>query len=273
VNRIPHLVCLIVCCGLAWGAWAEEELVIAHFGDSTCATIYLLKEQRVDALLNAKLSEKYKGQKIRNVNLGLDGDFIRQFIDNGRYEKVKVENPKIDIALIRYGMNDWKKLPKEEQNKLKKADHFSKHLEELCDKLLADYPGINIVLETNTYVCLKHSGDMWMNDHWNLYWQAARELARDRKYSIVDIQSRYKKEIDDGNWDFFIRNQVMARKKFGSVIVDSSKDDEMKSEGVAWFSDGHPNFRGVTLIADEEFKTITERWPTKLPASDSATKR
>jgi lysophospholipase L1-like esterase len=261
-----RIACLALCFWLQCAAQAADEVVVAHFGDSTCATIYLPVEQRIDAVLNAKLSEKYKNQKIRNINVGLDGDFIRQFIDKGRYEKVKAQHPKIDIALIRYGMNDWKKVPN--PNQVKKADDFRKNLEELCDRLQKDYPGISIVLETNTYQCLKHAGDGWMNNHWNLYWQEARELARDRKYPLVDVHAQYKKEIDGGNWDFFIRNQSKAVEKFGKVIVDASKDEEMKDEK-NWFGDAHPNFRGVTLIAEEEFKAITEKWPEKLPVANS----
>jgi hypothetical protein len=233
-----------------------DEVVIAHFGDSTCITSYLPKEQRVDAVLNARLLEHYKGQKIRNVNVGLDGDHVRQFLDAGRYAKdVKNKLPRIDIALIRYGQNDMKRI---------KPEEFKKHLEELCDKLLADYPGVQLVLETNTFVDPKHGGSDGMNKQYNLYWDVLRTVAKERKYPLVEIFERRKKEIESGNWDLCIRNQALSKEKFGKLIVDGSKDAEMAAVP-KWFGDSHPNPNAVKVLADEEFKALTATWPQKLP--------
>ena len=32
-----------------------------------------------------------------------------------------------------------------------------------------------------------------------------------------------------------------------------------------WFRNPHPNFRAVTITADEEFRTLTATWPDRLP--------
>ena len=122
----------------------KAEVVIVHFGDSTCITSYLPKEQRVEAVLNDRLSAFYENQRIVSHNVAAGGDYIRQFLDSGRYKKaVKDRIPHIDIALIRYGHND--------QKHCEPVD-FQRHLEELCDLLVTDYPGVQIVLETNTWV-------------------------------------------------------------------------------------------------------------------------
>jgi hypothetical protein len=93
------------------------------------------------AVLNSRLTGHYKDQRIINYNVGADDDFIRRFLDNGRYQQdVRNGLKHIDIALIRYGQNDMKR-PKPEE--------FKAHLNELCDRLLADYPGVKLILETN----------------------------------------------------------------------------------------------------------------------------
>jgi len=123
---------------------ARQDVVIVHFGDSTCITGYLPESQRVEAVLNDRLSAFYKHQRIVSHNVAAGGDYIRQFLDSGRYEKVvKDKIPHIDIALIRYGHNDQKHC---------EPPDFNRHLEEFCDLLRKDYPGIPIILETNTWV-------------------------------------------------------------------------------------------------------------------------
>ncbi len=93
-------------------AEARHEIVIVHFCDSTCISSYLPNEQRVDAVFNDRLSAMYKHQKIVSHNVAAGGDFIRGFLDTGRYENVvKDKIPHIDIALIRYGHNDHRKYP------------------------------------------------------------------------------------------------------------------------------------------------------------------
>lgn len=240
-----------------------DNIVIVHFGDSTCITSYLPKEQRIDALLNAKLKTHYKSQSIVNHNVGLDGDYIRQFLDGGRYKKhVQDKIPHINIALIRYGQNDMKK----NKNPDASPELFRKHLEELCDKLLTDYPGVQIVLETNTFVDPAHGGSEWMNKEYNKFWEVHRQLAKDRKYPLVENFNRRVAEVAAGRWDLSIRNQALSREKFKQVIVDDSKDKEM--EGVKdWFADGHPNPNAVIITAEEEFKTLTATWPEKLPVA------
>ena len=111
--RLCCLACLLAAClsQPAEAADARQEVVIVHFGDSTCITSYLPETQRVEAVLNDRLSAFYKHQKIVSHNVAAGGDYIRQFLDSGRYKKsVKDKIPHVDIALIRYGHNDQKAL-------------------------------------------------------------------------------------------------------------------------------------------------------------------
>jgi lysophospholipase L1-like esterase len=241
----------------------EAEVVIVHFGDSTCITSYLSNELRVEAVLNNRLSALYKHQKIVSHNVASGGDFIRRFLDSGRYEKVvKDKIPHIDIALIRYGHNDQKHCEPVE---------FKQHLEEFCDLLAEDYAGLQIILETNTWVDPEHHAtdpkvSVALNERMNSVWAVVRRVAKEREYPLVEIYDRKKKETEAGSWDQRIRNQQLSIEKFGRRILDGSKDGEMENVP-GWFYDNHPNANGVKIIADEEFRTITGQWPQRLPTA------
>ena len=260
------LVILVASCPGQYGnaVDTDEEIVIVHFGDSTCITGYLPKDQRVEAVLNRKLATFYKDRKIVSHNVAAGGDYIRRFLDTGRYEKVvKDKIPHIDIALIRYGHNDQKHCEPIE---------FKRHLEEFCDLLRKDHHGVRIVLETNTWVDPEHHGEdrdaaIPFNERMNSTWDVVRQVASERKYPLVEIYERKKKETESGNWDQRIRNQKLSREKFGMRILDGSKDEEMK-DVPGWFLDNHPNANGVKIIADEEFKTITRLRPNAVLVSD-----
>jgi len=263
--RYCSLIGLLAAC-LSVGIEAAEGrqgIVIVHFGDSTCITSYLAKEQRVEAVLNARLSAFYETERIVSHNVAAGGDYIRQFLDSGRYRKVvKDRIPHIDIALIRYGHNDQKHCEPVE---------FKRHLGEFCDLLATDYPGVQIVLETNTWVDPKHHAadpetSVKLNEKMNAVWDVVRQVAKERKYPLVEIYERKKKETKAGNWDQRIRHQQLSVEKFGRRILDGSKDDEMK-DVPGWFYDNHPNANGVRIIADEEFKVMAGFWPERLPTA------
>jgi lysophospholipase L1-like esterase len=263
--RYWSLIGLLVAClsGRIEPAQARQEIVIVHFGDSTCITSYLPKEQRVESVLNDRLSAFCENQNVVSHNVAAGGDYIRQFLDSGRYRKVVKERiPDIDIALIRYGHNDQKHCEPVE---------FKKHLEEFCGLLAEDYPGVQIILETNTWVDPKHHAadpetSVKLNERMNAVWDVVRQVAKERKYPLVEIYERKKKETEAGNWDQRIRHQQLSMEKFGRRILDGSKDDEM-SNVAGWFYDNHPNANGVRIIADEEFKVITGLWPKRLPTA------
>lgn len=244
----------------------KDAIVIVHFGDSHCATAYLPKEQRVDALLNAKLAERYKDQKIVNINAGKDGERTRNLLDKRYASDVVGKIPRMDIALLRHRVMDTSVRPA----------NYRECLDELINRLAKDYPGVQIVLETEFHTGGKHFRDDW-NKQYAAYDVVTRALAAERKYPLVDISARRQKEIEAGNWDQCVRGYKPAMEKFGHRIFDGSKDEEM--EGVKeWFGDTHPNPNGVRIAADEEFKVLTATWPAKLPravppAGDGAAKK
>ena len=249
-------------------AGAPDAIVVAHFGDSTCSTDYLPPAIHIDRVLNARLAEHYPAQRIVNVNVCKSGDYVFRFLHERpwwlffrtRYERdVRGRVPHIDVALIRYGHNDRGRFTR---------DDFRRQLEELCDRLQHDYPGVHLVLETNSYIDPVHNASDRMNEEYDRVWEVVRGVARERRYPLVEVFARLRREVQAGNWDLCIRNDDLAQKRYGRQIVDDSKDGEMA--GTAdWFRNPHPNFRAVTITADEEFRTLTAAWPDGLPKASA----
>jgi len=245
---------------------APDRVVVAHFGDSTCSTDYLPGPIHVDRVLNARLAEHYPAQRIVNVNVCKSGDYVFRFLHERRpwifwrtrYERdVHRSLPRIDIALVRYGYNRRRGVS---------LDEFGKELEELCDRLLGDYPGIHLVLETNAYIDPVRNASDRLNEEYDRTYDVVRRVARARRYPLVDVFARFEREVTAGNWDLCIRNDKLSQERFGRQIVDDSKDGEMA--GFAdWFRNPHPNGRAVTLTADEEFRTLVITWPERLPTA------
>lgn len=254
-------------CGAGRGTDSPADVVVVHFGDSTTITDYLEPEQRIDRVLNAKLAARYPQQRIVSHNAAVSGDTLRAFLAPrhwlrgviprpSRYETEVVGRlPRIDLALVRYGQNDMKVLTPRE---------FRQDLEVFCDRLARDYPGVHIVLETNTYMDPAHGGRERDNVNNDVYWQVARDLARERGWPLVDVSARRRHEIEAGNWDFYIRSRKLSQERYGRLIVDGSKDAEMAGEP-GWFGNRHPNPNAVLVTADEELEVLAATWPDRLP--------
>lgn len=152
------------------------ETVIVHIGDSLTATSYLPFDQRIDVLLNAMCRKEFPDRRIRNINLGVDGEYVGALLDEGRYQSaIKEHLAKIDIAVIQYGNNDSRKYD---------AAEFQKRLGMLCDRLAADYAGIRFVICTGPYI---HGVDYANTKQYPGYWQASRDLAAARTLPLADI--------------------------------------------------------------------------------------
>jgi lysophospholipase L1-like esterase len=244
------------------GKGEQNAVTLVHFGDSTCITTYLPESTRVDVLLNERLRGYYSCLDLKSWNVAQGGDYIAQFLDSGRYKTDVLERiPHIDLALIRYGHNDQKNYD---------AGTFRHKLAELCDRLEADYPGITIILETNTWIDPQHFASAAsaerLNEKLNPFWDQIRALADERGYPLIDIHARKIAETRRGNWDQRIRNQQIALERFGERILDNSRDVEML-DVPNWFTDSHPNANGVRIMVDEAYRRITQLWPENLPVS------
>jgi acyl-CoA thioesterase-1 len=90
------------------------------------------------------------------------------------------------------------------------------------------------------------------------------DLAAERGHTVVDLFGRMKAETEAGNWDLRARG-------FGSVDEEQPVLgpglDHIHGHDVRWFTNIHPNLRGLQAIVDEEVKVITHTWPDGLRAT------
>ncbi len=161
---------------------AKDELIVLHLGDSITITSYLPFHRRVDRLLDAVAKKESPALKARHINWGADGEYVKDLLDSGRYEKTVRKNfERIDVAFIRYGAND---------SRSGTPDDFKAQLGRLCDALQRDYPGIVIVPGTGPYF---PKGD-GINKQYGAYWQASRDVAKARGLKLADVYARFEKE-------------------------------------------------------------------------------
>ena len=123
-------------------------------------------------------------RKVRQVNLAADGEYVKDLLESGRYQKCVKENyERVDVAIIRYGAND---------SRFSTPEDFKKQTAALCDALKKDYPNITILMSTGTYL----KGDADVNTkQYGPYWQATCFLARGRELYISSIAAMGNREL------------------------------------------------------------------------------
>jgi len=237
----------LLAAALLSGAALAGECHVVLFGDSTVITSYLPKETRSNVFLEEMLAKAYPGQKVRVSNSGRDGDYIGQFLVSGRYVRdVLAPHDRINIAIIRYGQNDWKRMNPEK---------FEMWQEQLYNTLEADYPGIVIIPEAGMYFDPAHFGSD-TNPRNNTYWDRTRAVAKKRGYGLCDVFEAMKRETAAGNWDLRIRGDG----KTFDASKDAGREKDMK-----WFGNGHPNVAGAKVAAQTQFEAIRKLFPASLP--------
>lgn len=238
-----------------------KDIHIVHFGDSITATSYLPREQSIPYKLETKLRKAYSNPRIFCYNVSKGGSTIKKFMAKGStYEKKCLKRiKKMDLCFIQFGVNDESAYG---------PDEFKTRLADMCDRILKDYPGTEIVLCTSMRC---KSPGWWKMMGKNAeekisknYYSKIREFAKKRGYLLVDIYERLVREMRKGKWDIHIRNQKLSKKYYKKVIVDNSKDTERKGDKDKWFKDGHPNPNGTEIIAELEVEVLKKAYPKKL---------
>src|SRR5581483_5537488 len=120
----------------------EEAFCIALLGDCTVACRYFPPANRPEAHLVIRLRRAFPSWKFLVRNLAADGDTAAGFA-RGRMEQALREVPRLDAAIIRYGINDRK------QHGILCC---VSHLRELCQALEERYPNLRLVVETGLWV-------------------------------------------------------------------------------------------------------------------------
>lgn len=227
------------------------------FGDSTVATTYLPEEAKHCAVLERELSKAYPGQEIKVSNFADNGEFVARYLLRGTYEKHRASLPGLDVAIIRFGANDMKRM---------KTVEYRSHLEKFIALLKTDFPGVQIVLETGMYLDYPAHHSSNRNRSLNPYYQVSRNISAEDGYPLVDYYNTVKAETAAGNWDVRVR----AREgRAGPFVLDASQDAGRENDP-KWFTDIHPNPEGARIAVREEVAVLRKIFPEALPFGGKA---
>jgi hypothetical protein len=226
----------------------ETSCVIGLFGDCTVAGMGSLGSHHHLAL---RLRRAFPGQPCLVRNLAANGESARTFLD--RIDAVFATLPRLDIAFIRYGINDRK------QDGIAGCIHY---LGVLCEAIERQYPGVAVIIETSVWVDYP-AHYLWdRNAHLGPLYDAIRIFAHARGLQIVDIYRHMEEETRRGNWDLRIRG-------VSEDVYDDSLD-EFFGDDPAFFTNIHPNGRCRGLIAGWEVEKISELFGERLPNAHPA---
>jgi len=224
--------------------------IVLLAGSSVCNT-YLPEEQRHHRVLQKALEAHYGEGTAEVRNWADNGEYIARFLLRGTYERLRKETPGADLFILRYALNDAKRMGPEE---------FGRHNERLIDLLGEDFPGARFIMETGLYLDYPAHYRNDRNQQINPYWEEARAVARRRGFPLNDLYKASEAATRQGRWDLRIRNQRVK-----PVVVDASRDAEFGPDP-DWFTDVHPNPDGVRLAVETQVALLTELFPKALPS-------
>lgn len=197
------------------------------------------------------------------VNQGRDGEFIQGLLQ-GRYEKEIAKLPKVDVVLIRYGLNDIGR-------RQDFAANFPRDYRDLIQQLKKDHAGCQIVLET-VIPYFSEAQDKQIND-------LVREVATSEKLPLLDTHARYAAELKHGanmlTYRRLASDKVPAKyrelfpvqPKGGTVVVLDNHLDVHMRDVPGWFADRHPNLAGYHVIGDEASRFLAPLLRARMKAA------
>jgi lysophospholipase L1-like esterase len=226
-------------------------------GDSTVIGSICRREaptaDQLEDVIRKLLASETDLPPVEVMNQGRDGEYIQGLLSS-RYDKEIAHLPRVDIVLIRYGLND-------RGRRQDFAVNFPKDYRELIRRLEEDHPGCQIVLET-VIPYFGAQADKQIND-------LVRGVASAANRPLLDTHARYAAELmrgpDELNYRRVKLEKVPARLKpllpAGAVkgndvvVMDNTLDAHFRTVP-GWFTDRHPNLAGYHVIGDEAARFI-----------------
>ncbi len=241
---------------VAFPARAGERVQVVLLGDSTVRTSYLPAGEQHHEVLQAALNKAAPKQGFKVANWADNGEFIPRYLIKGRYDRHRKSGIRPDVAILRFGIND---------QKYSGVEEFTAHVRTMADLLIADFPGIAVMLETGPFVDFPTRYNYDRESVLAPYWEAVRKLAEERGFTLIDFHAASQKATAEGHWDQRIR---LTDRKTEPYVFDNRLDGE-RGRDVKWFSDIHPNPEGVRIAVETEVPALVE-W-TKERKSSVAT--
>lgn len=226
------------------------------FGGSSVLTSYLPDEHKHHTVLVRELAKAYPEQAIEVFNHADNGEFLARYLLRGTYERHRTAMTGIDVAIIRFGINDQKRVD---------APEFRRQLERFATLLKEDFPGVRVLIETGAYVDYPAHYSFDRNRFLNPFWAVARLVSEEIGYPLIDLYAATLAEAKAGNWDIRVRKKETGK----DFVIDASQDPGQENNP-DWFTDIHPNPEGVRLAVREEVKALLTVFPRRLPAGQVA---
>lgn len=234
----------------------EHACCIGLIGDCTVSCDQWPPANRPDNHLRIRLRRAFPGQNIVVRNYGHAGGSARRFLESNSLQLIVQEVPRLDVAFVRYGIND------------RKVDGITgciANLGAVCARLKSAYPAITLIIETNIWVDYPQHYLWDRNARLRPLYAAMRRFAMESGYPLVDIFAKMAEETRQGNWDLRVRGIPGS---YFDVLDDSF--DQFYGDDPAFFTNIHPNSRGMGLIAAWEVAILQELFGSTLPHASAA---
>jgi len=228
----------------------EGSCCIALFGDCT-VDVGMPPAMRPESHLAVRLRRAFSGQPFVIRNFGDSGGTAGDLLNPGRLGEALADLPRLDIAFVRYGIND------------RRRDGIPlcvKNVRSLCRRLRRRYANAALVIETGIWVHHPRHYLYDRNSRLAPLYEAMRGLAAEQGYPLVDVFEKMEAETKKGNWDLRVRGLPDRE----HAILDDSFD-QFFADDPAFFTNIHPNSRCLGLIADWEVEKLRELFGDTLP--------
>lgn len=138
----------------------------------------------------------FPNQNVVVRNYGDAGGSARGFLDSNRIDQILQELPQINIAYLRYGIND---------RKIDGVSGCIRYLRLICERLKEARPDVAIIIETNIWVDYPQHNLRDRNARLAPLYEAMRRFAEKDGYPVVDIFKKMEEETGKGHWDLRVR--------------------------------------------------------------------
>jgi acyl-CoA thioesterase-1 len=230
---------------------AEASCCIALIGDCTVSCLRWPPANRPEHHLAVRLRRAFPGQPFVIRNISDEGGTAGGFLKSDKLSELFDALPRLHVAFVRFGIND---------RKHEGITACIENLRGLCREITGHYPETAIVVETGIWVDYP-AHYLWdRNAKLAPLYDEMRAMAHSEGYAVVDIFKHMEAETARGNWDLRVRGLPDPEHTILGDSFDAFFDDDP-----AFFSNIHPNARGMGLIADWQVDQLKAAFDDTLP--------